>query len=414
MTTMMGVSLAGRDVLMVGGGEITARRIRRLRRDGAIVRVVAPELCETTARIVRENALSWEQRAFEPDDLDGAWFVHTATGDTRADEQVVAAAERARVLCINAGDGAHGSARLAAETRAGDSIVGVVSDIGVDPRRTMALRGAIAEQLREGRLPLRRHRRQAIGHVHLVGGGPGPGDLITVRGRRLLAEADVVVIDRLAPSGVLGELDPNVEIIDVGKQPTHHPVPQREINRILVDRAKAGLRVVRLKGGDPFVYGRGGEEVSACLAAGVPVDVVPGLTSIVSVPQAAGIPVTHRGTATALHVVNGQDTPTEATLAALRDEDTTTVVLMGVSALARFAEAAAHAGARRTLPVAIVERGHTDAQRTTHGTLETIVERARIEGVQNPAVMVFGDVADPHLLLAGISEHVRSADGAHA
>ena len=118
--------------------------------------------------------------------------------------------------------------------------------------------------------------------VHFIGAGPGAADLITVRGRRLIAEADVVVVDRLGATAVLDELAPEVEIIDVGKRPQHHPVPQDEINRILIDRAQRGLRVVRLKGGDPFVYGRGGEEVQACLAAGIAVDVVPGISSIVA------------------------------------------------------------------------------------------------------------------------------------
>lgn len=399
MTTMMGISLGGRLVVMVGGGDVAARRIRRFLLDGAIVRIVAPEVSAATARLIDDNGLEWRSRVFVPEDLVGAWLVHTATGSARVDGDVAARCEAQRVLCINAGDGAHGSARLAAETRSGDSIVGVVSDAGVDPGRTSLLRDAIGEKLREGGLPVRRRRASSVGHVHLVGGGPGPIDLLTVRGRRLLAEADVVVTDRLGPTGVLDELSPEVEIIDVGKRPTHHPVPQAEINDIIVDRARRGLRVVRLKGGDPFVYGRGGEEVQACLAAGIPVDVVPGLTSIVSVPQAAGIPVTHRGTAAALHVVNGQDAPTEATLAALRDAQTTTVVLMGVSALERFANAALAAGADPNLPAAIVESGHTDAQRTTRAPLSAITAVARTAGVQNPAVMVFGHVAAADLLL---------------
>ena len=402
MTTMMGISLTGRQVVMVGGGDVTARRIRRFLRDGALVRVVAPELGASTARLVADHALEWRPRAVQQADLGDAWLVHTATGDPGADADVAALCEQRRILCINAGDGGHGSARLAAETRSGDSIVGVVSDAGVDPGRTRLLRDAIAERLRDGGLPLRRRRASHVGHVHLVGGGPGPVDLITVRGRRLLAEADVVVVDRLGPSGVVAELAPDVEVIDVGKRPQHHPVPQHEINEILIDRARRGSRVVRLKGGDPFVYGRGGEEVAACLAAGIPVDVVPGLTSVVSVPQAAGIPVTHRGTASALHVVNGQDAPTEATLSALRDRQTTTVVLMGVSALAAFAAAALHAGADEDLPVAIVESGHTDDQRTTHATLATVAAAASEAGVRNPAVMVFGHVAAADLLLPAL------------
>ncbi|MET0781543.1 MAG: uroporphyrinogen-III C-methyltransferase [Microbacterium sp.] len=399
MTTMVGISLAGRQVVMVGGGDVAARRIRRFLLDGALIRVVAPVLSAATERLVADNALEWRARGVVGDDLGDAWLVHTATGDARVDAQVAAQCEDLRILCINAGDGSHGTARLAAETRSGDSIVGVVSDAGVDPGRTLLLRDAIAEKLREGSLPLRRRRPTAVGQVHLVGGGPGPVDLITVRGRRLLAEADVVVADRLGPTGVISELAPEVEIIDVGKSPQNHPVPQDEINEILIDRARRGLRVVRLKGGDPFVYGRGGEEVAACLAAGIPVDVVPGLTSIVSVPQAAGIPVTHRGTAAALHVVNGQDAPTSATLAALRDPQTTTVVLMGVSALARFAAAALEAGADPDLPAAIVESGHTADQRTTHATFATVAAVAATAGVRNPAVMVFGHVAAADLLL---------------
>lgn len=402
MTTMIGVSLNGRQVVMVGGGEVAARRIRRFLLDGAVVRVVAPELGAGAARLVADHDLEWHARHVKHADLDDAWLVHTATGDPRVDADVAAVCDRRRILCINAGDGSHGSARLAAETRSGDSIVGVVSDAGVDPGRTRLLRDAIAERLRDGGLPLRRRRLTHVGHVHLVGGGPGPVDLITVRGRRLLAEADVVVIDRLGPTGVIAELAPDVEIVDVGKRPEHHPVPQHEINEILIDRARRGLRVVRLKGGDPFVYGRGGEEVAACLAAGIPVDVVPGLTSVVSVPQAAGIPVTHRGTAAALHVVNGQDAPSEATLAALRDAQTTTVVLMGVSALPDFAAAARKAGADPDLPVAIVESGHTDAQRTTRATLATVVGTAARAGVRNPAVMVFGHVAAADLLLPAL------------
>lgn len=399
MTTLIGVSLTGRDVLMVGGGSVTARRLRRFLDDDAAVRIVAPELCDEVRELVDAHAVPWTRRDVRDADVDGAWLVHTATGDSRVDADVAAACERARTLCVNASDGAHGSARLAAETRSGDVVVGVVSDSGVDPRRAGRLRDAVAALLREGRLPLRRRRATAAGRVDLVGGGPGPVDLMTLRGRRLLAEADVVVADRLGPTDVLSDLDPEVEIIDVGKRPGHHPVPQEEINRLLVAHAAAGKRVVRLKGGDPFVYGRGGEEVAACLAAGIPVDVVPGLTSVVSVPQAAGIPVTHRGSAASVHVVNGQAEPTAATVAAIRDPAVTTVVLMGVAGLPRLADAALAGGASGELPVAIVENGHTPRQRTTRTTLARAVDDARRAGVANPAVIVIGEVARADLLL---------------
>jgi uroporphyrin-III C-methyltransferase/precorrin-2 dehydrogenase/sirohydrochlorin ferrochelatase len=409
MTTMLGVSLAGRDVLFVGGGSVTARRIPRLIEEGAAIRIVAPALGAETAELVEQHDLTWIARSVREEDVSAAWLVHTATGDPRIDADVAAWCERARTFCVNASDGAHGSARLTAETRSGDVVVAVSSDAGVDPRRAARVRNAIAGLLERGALPVRRVRESARGRVALVGGGPGPVDLMTVRARRLIAEADVVIADRLGPVDVLTELDPDVEVVDVGKRPGHHPVPQHEINALIVAHARAGRRVVRLKGGDPFVFGRGGEEVTACLEAGVPVEVVPGPTSAVSVPQAAGIPVTHRGVSGAMHMVNGQGDLTPATLAALADDAVTTVVLMGVAGLARIVDAALEAGAPASRPVAIVESGHTPQQRTTHTTLATAVADARSVGIRNPAVIVIGEVARLDLLLPVPAAEAASA-----
>jgi uroporphyrin-III C-methyltransferase/precorrin-2 dehydrogenase/sirohydrochlorin ferrochelatase len=251
---------------------------------------------------------------------------------------------------------------------------------------------AVAAALDTGAVPLRRHRR-GPGRVVLVGGGPGDPGLLTLRGRRALAEADVVVVDRLAPLAVLEELHDGVEVIDVGKAPDHHPVPQTEINAILVDRARAGLRVVRLKGGDGYVLGRGGEEVAACRDAGVPCEVVPGVSSALAVPAAAGIPVTHRGVSRSVTVTTGHEVldPAEArVLAALTG---TLVVLMGVSRLSDLCQALVAAGRCPTTPVAIVERGCTPQQRTTTATLATAADRAVARGVAAPAVVVVGAVA---------------------
>ena len=272
---------------------------------------------------------------------------------------------------------------------------------GADPKRATQLRSAIAEQLAAGRLPLGHHRppNGGVGWVALVGGGPGDPDLITVRGRRLLAEADVVLTDRLGPRALLDDLDPQVVVIDVGKTAGHHPLPQDEINRLLVTHALDGHRVVRLKGGDPFLLGRGGEEVLACRAAGVPVEVVPGVTSAFAVPAAAGIPVTHRGMAKQVTVVSGHEGLDWASLAGL---DGTLVLLMGVDSLPGTVQGLMAHGKAAATPIAIVESGTLPTQRTTVGTLSTIVNLAAEHDVRPPAVIVVGDVVDLHLALGPI------------
>ncbi|HEY6737488.1 MAG TPA: uroporphyrinogen-III C-methyltransferase, partial [Actinopolymorphaceae bacterium] len=214
------------------------------------------------------------------------------------------------------------------------------------------------------------------------------------RGRRLLADADVVVVDRLAPRALLDELDPAVEVIEAGKGRRAHHLTQLEINTVLVERAKAGQQVVRLKGGDPFVLGRGGEEVLACAEAGVPCEVVPGVTSAIAVPGAAGIPVTHRGVARQFTVVSAHgsqdgDEPDWSTLAAL---DGTLVILMGVQPLAEIVAALVRHGKPSTTPVGIVERGTLPDQRVFVGTLATIVRDTTTEELRSPAVIVVGDV----------------------
>lgn len=237
------------------------------------------------------------------------------------------------------------------------------------------------------------------GSVVLVGGGPGAADLLTLRAWRALAGADVVVTDRLGPVEVLAELPAGVEVVDVGKTPGHHPVPQHEINAILVEQARRGRRVVRLKGGDPFVYGRGGEEVLACRAAGVAVEVVPGVSSALSVPALAGIPLTHRGTVGAFLVVNGHEPLGVVALAAVRDRTATLVILMGVSMLSEITDQAVTAGADAATPVAVIESGSTQHQRVTRATLGTLGRRAAEVGIRAPAVVVVGEVAAEGLLV---------------
>lgn len=233
----------------------------------------------------------------------------------------------------------------------------------------------------------------AAGKVWLVGAGPGDAGLLTVKGLRALEAADVIVADRLGARAVLDGLaadgvELRAEVVDVGKRPGHHAVPQDAINALLVQLAQDGKRVVRLKGGDPYVFGRGGEELAACQEAGIAVEVVPGITSAISVPAIAGIPLTHRGVATAFTVATGHDQ--------IRDlgggRDHTVVLLMGVGTLAHSAITLARGERGADCPVAVVEDGYGERQRVTVGTLATIAHQAAARGIRSPAVVVVGDV----------------------
>lgn len=231
------------------------------------------------------------------------------------------------------------------------------------------------------------------GHVTLVGAGPGEAGLLTVRGLQALQSADVIVADRLGARAVLDGLAEEgfaltAEVIDVGKMPGHHAVPQDAINALLVQLAQQGRRVVRLKGGDPYVFGRGLEELAHCRAHGVEVTVVSGVTSAISVPAVAGIPLTHRGIATAFTVVTGHD----QIPAIGGGTDHTVVLLMGIGTLAHAALTLARGDRGPHCPVAIVEDGYGPRQRVTIGTLSTIAHQAAARGVRSPAVVVVGDV----------------------
>ena len=377
--------LLGRPVLVVGGGPVAARRAKGLLDAGAQVTVVAPVASAALQELADAGLLTWEQRTYLPSDVDGAWFVQTDTADSAVDAQAAADAEAQRIWCVNASDHEASAAWTPAVAEVDD--VKIAVNAGGDPRRAMAVRDAVATALETGDLPLRR-RRAHRGSVALVGGGPGDTGLITVRGRRLLGQADVVVADRLGPRELLNELAPDVRIIEVGKTPGHHPVPQAGINRILVEEALKGHRVVRLKGGDPYVLGRGGEEAEYCRQHGVEVEVVSGVTSAISVPAAAGIPVTHRGLAKGFSVVTGHEELSEVPARA----DHTIVLLMGVGQLRESASALGKAGLPEGTPVGIVENGYLPDQRVTIGTLGSIADQAEAAGVANPAVIVIGDV----------------------
>lgn len=242
------------------------------------------------------------------------------------------------------------------------------------------------------------------GEVVLVGGGPGDPDLLTVAGLRAIQQADVIIHDRLGPVSALGEARPEAELINVGKVPRGDFTPQEEINALLIERARRGLRVVRLKGGDNFVFGRGGEEWQECAAAGIPVRVIPGVTSAVAVPALARIPVTHRSLTQGFTVVSGHVPPgddrSQLDWRALAQTHTTLVLLMAVKYLPEIAQELRAGGLADATPAAIVADGSTAEQASWHGTLADIAEIAQQHQVRPPAIVVIGDVAGLWLLPA--------------
>jgi uroporphyrin-III C-methyltransferase/precorrin-2 dehydrogenase/sirohydrochlorin ferrochelatase len=387
----LALGLEGRRAVVVGGGKVALRRVRGLLDAGANVVVIAPEVDAKLAAL----PVTVLRRGYRDGDLAAAWLAHAASDDPAVNALVAAEADRNRIWCVRADDASASAAWTPAVARHDDVAVAITA--GGDPRRAQRLRAALEALLADGELPLRRTRRAAVpGTVALVGGGPGDPGLITVLGRRLLAEADVVVADKLAPRALLAELDPDVEIVDAGKAPHAHNLTQDQINELIVERALAGQRVVRLKGGDPFVFGRGGEEALACVRAGVPFQVVPGVTSAVAVPAYAGIPVTHRGITQDFAVVSAHLDPSHpgATVDwdALAAGPGTLVLLMAVAHLDSIAAELVKRGRDASTPVAVICDGTMPGQRVLTATLADVADEAERAGIEPPAVVVVGEV----------------------
>lgn len=240
------------------------------------------------------------------------------------------------------------------------------------------------------------HERASSGKVYLVGAGPADPDLITVKGLRCLRTADIVVYDSLVSPQLLEEVRPQAECVYVGKRPGRHCMKQEQINALLISYAQQGHTVVRLKGGDPFVFGRGGEEALALAQAGIPFEVVPGVSSAIAVPAYAGIPVTHRHLASSVTIVTGHEdtahTSSSVNWEALAKLDGTLVIMMGVATLPHITERLRNGGLHPDTPAAVIQEGTVPEQRVVTGTLANIADRAAIAGVTSPAVVVIGAV----------------------
>ncbi|ABL04535.1 uroporphyrinogen-III C-methyltransferase [Mycobacterium ulcerans] len=391
---LVGLRLTGRKVVVVGGGTVAQRRLPLLIASGADVQVISRS---ATRSVEVMDKITLTLREYRDGDLEGAWYAIAATDDPAVNAAIVAEADRRQIFCVRADIAVEGTAVTPATFNHAGLSVGVLAS--GDHRRSAAIRSAIREALQNGLVTSTSYQSSDVirGGVALIGGGPGDPELITVRGRRLLAQADVVVADRLAPPELLAELPPHVEVIDAAKIPYGRAMAQDAINDVMIERAKAGRFVVRLKGGDPFVFARGYEEVLACTEAGIPVIVVPGVTSAIAVPALAGVPVTHRATNHEFVVVSGHIAPDHpeslVNWNALAAMSGTIVLLMAVERIELFVEALLKGGRPAYTPVLVVQHGTTPAQHTLRATLADTPEKVRAEGIRPPAIIVIGAVA---------------------
>lgn len=391
---LVGLRLSGKKVVVVGGGTVAQRRLPLLVASGADVHVITRTATRAVEAMPR---ITLSLREYRDGDLEGAWYAIAATDDPAVNAAVVDEADRRQIFCVRADIAVEGSAVTPATFDYAGLAVGVLA--GGEHRRSAAIRSAIREALQRGLVTLEGFASDDVvrGGVALVGGGPGDPELITVRGRRLLAQADVVVADRLAPPELLAELPPHVEVIDAAKIPYGRAMAQDAINAVMIERAKAGQFVVRLKGGDPFVFARGYEEVLACTEAGIPVTVVPGVTSAIAVPALAGVPVTHRAINHEFVVVSGHIAPGHpeslVNWDALAAMSGTIVLLMAVERIELFTEALLKGGRPADTAVLVVQHGTTAAERTLRATLADAPEAIQAEGIRPPAIIVIGAVA---------------------
>jgi uroporphyrin-III C-methyltransferase/precorrin-2 dehydrogenase/sirohydrochlorin ferrochelatase len=423
---LLGLRLGGRRVIVVGGGAVASRRVPALLDAGADVELISPSVTASLEDLAVAGRIRWARRGYASGDCAGAWLVCACADATAVNAAVAAEAEERQIWCVRADDASASAAWTPASGTAGDVRIGVLTG---DPRRSAAIRDAI---LRSGTLTARparpaRPARSASsassassargsrdspaqgGAVAIVGGGPGDPGLITVRGRELLAAADVVVTDRLAPRALLDELAADVEIIDAAKIPYGRAMAQEHINEALITHAQEGKFVVRLKGGDPFVFGRGAEEVLACIGAGIPVTVVPGVTSATGVPTAAGLPVTHRGVSQDFHVVSVHVAPGDERSTvdwrALATSTGTLVLLMAVERIEAIADTLISYGRTPGTSVSVIADGTLPTQRTINSTLENVAGLVAKEGIRPPAIVVVGEVVS---VAAEIAELTRS------
>lgn len=444
-------NLQGRLVLVVGGGEIALRKSRLLSEAGARLRVVAPEIEGALAALVEEGGGECIERGYQAADMDAVVLVIAATDDEELNAQVSEDAQAVRlpvnavdapelctvifpaivdrsplVIAVSSGSHApvlarltrarietlfpHAYGRLAQLAKRFRSQVKAAFP-GINQRRVFwedVFQGDIAERVFAGQdaaaeaLLASRLQEQAgqryQGEVYLVGAGPGDPDLLTFRALRLMQQADVVLHDRLVPTAIIDLCRRDAERIYVGKARSQHAVPQEEINQLLVRLAKEGKRVLRLKGGDPFIFGRGGEEIEELAANGVPFQVVPGITAASGCSAYAGIPLTHRDYAQSVRFVTGhlKDGTTNLGWADLVAPGQTLVFYMGLVGLPEICAKLIEHGRAASTPMALVQQGTTVRQQVLIGTLESMPALVERTEIKPPTLLIVGEVVQLH------------------
>jgi uroporphyrin-III C-methyltransferase / precorrin-2 dehydrogenase / sirohydrochlorin ferrochelatase len=445
------IAIRNKHCVVVGGGEVAARKVALLLKAGANVLVVSPSLEETLTQQVAEGSLRHRAGEFVPEDLAGASVVIAATDNEDVNRQVAHAAEERRilvnvvdspalcsfvmpaiidrsplVLAVSSGGAAPVLARLlrarleslipASYGRLA-TLAGKFRD-QVKKRFTRSadrrifwekiLQGTIAEMVYSGQDAAAEAALQKAldsesgapnrGEVYLVGGGPGDPDLLTFRALRLMQQADVVVYDRLVAPPVLELVRRDAERIYVGKQRNNHALRQEEINQLLVRLAREGKRVVRLKGGDPFIFGRGGEEIATLAAEGIPFQVVPGITAAAGCAAYSGIPLTHRDHSQSVVFVTGhlQDGSVDLNWKALAQPQQTVVFYMGLHGVPTICRELVQHGLPATTPVALVQQGTTPNQRVFTSTLRDLPELVKREVIEPPTLIIVGTVVNLH------------------
>jgi len=448
--------------VIIGGGEVAARKAELLLQAGARVRIVAPALGAALQALADAGRIEHRAERFAPHALDGAVVVIAAT-EQRSVNAAVAAAARARNIPVNAVDDLEHSDFIVPAIVDRSPVVVAVGTSGNSPvlarfvrerieallpptlgrlaafagrwRKRVAhrlgtvlqrrrfwervLSGPVASHVLEGRdsradFELRRELQQAsqaqarIGEVYLIGAGPGDPDLLTLKAARLLQQADVVLYDRLVSPAIVERARRDAERVYVGKEAGNHHVTQERIHQLLVQYALAGKRVCRLKGGDPFVFGRGGEELEALVEHRIPFTVVPGITAALGAAAYAGIPLTHRDHAQSVTFVTGHTRESGAPLdwRDLSRPGQTVVFYMGLSQLRTIFTNLIAAGAPDSLPAALVAQATLAGQRVITGTLATLADQAEAEGIESPALLIVGEVVK---LRAALCDESRSA-----